>query len=248
MVFGPGDRVTGQGRLVADVDGDWLDPNQTWPLGLSPGVRPRSAHCVRLVDANFADLPATCVPGDIASGIATVAGRWLGDAIRVESLTASRYGRRAVPDWSTPPCPAPPRGWPHGGRDQNTFFQHGDLWDSGAAVTRVTFRPSRTQTVLVVAATDIAAAESFLRPQLPGRLCVVASRFTRAQLTAVCDHLLARWEEWALYGLREHVDEQAQASIKTEPLRVTTEIADWAETVPKGILTLAPILTTTSPP
>jgi hypothetical protein len=69
-------------------------------------------------------------------------------------------------------------------------LDYGDLESSGAMVTRVIFRPSADQEVLVVAATDVDAVTQQLSPQLPNQLCVVPSRFTSAQLDEVRDVLL----------------------------------------------------------
>lgn len=55
--------------------------------------------------------------------------------------------------------------------------------------------------VLVVAAADPDAVEAQLRPQLGDLLCVVTSRWTKAELDAVRAHLHAHWEQWNLYGL-----------------------------------------------
>jgi len=77
-------------------------------------------------------------------------------------------------------------------------LDYGDLESSGAMVTRVIFRPSAGQEVLVVAATDVDAVTRQLSPQLPDQLCVVPSRFTRAQLDKVRDVLLSHWREWRL--------------------------------------------------
>jgi phage tail protein X len=49
--------------------------------------------------------------------------------------------------------------------------------------------------------------------------------------------------EWALDTLGERTDEHGQAVIEVQLLRVTAELADWADTLPDGILTLLPSLT-----
>lgn len=97
--------------------------------------------------------------------------------------------------------------------------------------------------MLVVAATDIAAVEAQLRPQLPDRLCIVASRWTRWQLDAAHEHLRARWEQWGIYGTGPSCDEHAQATMTAKLVRVTDEIASWADGRPAGLVTLDPCLT-----
>ena len=72
--------------------------------------------------------------------------------------------------------------------------------DTGAAVAVTLFRPSEDRAVLVVAASDQAAVEARLRPQLGVLLCVVPSRWTKAQLDEIGDYLRERHEQWQLLG------------------------------------------------
>jgi hypothetical protein len=78
----------------------------------------------------------------------------------------------------------------------------------------------------VVAAADTEAVEALLRPQLGGLLCVVASRWTRAEFDAVRAHLDERWEQWNLYELGETSSEDGQAHIDAKLTRVLPEIAE----------------------
>jgi hypothetical protein len=117
-----------------------------------------------------------------------------------------------------------------------------NLVASGAAVTVVTFRPSPYQAVLVVAASDVEAVESVLRPQLNGRLCVVASRWSRPYLDKIRAHLVARREDWTIDVISGTTDDRAQASITAWSIRVTSDMADWAEDIEAEVLTLEPSL------
>jgi hypothetical protein len=81
-----------------------------------------------------------------------------------------------------------------------------------------------------------------LSAKLPRQLCVVPSRFTRAQLDQVGDVLLARWREWRVESFCTSVDGQAQPYINAEPFRVTAEMAEWADNLPEGLLRLNPAL------
>jgi hypothetical protein len=123
----------------------------------------------------------------------TVTGVWRDDAIEVGSVAAGP-GPSLGPArrLSTPPCAPPVGGWPRGPVDENLRFDVGELLTSGAAVCVGTFRPGRDQAVLVAALTDICAVESALRPQLDWRLCIVQSRWTRAQVDAVKQVFLER--------------------------------------------------------
>jgi hypothetical protein len=97
--------------------------------------------------------------------------------------------------------------------------------------------------VLVVAAADCDAVEAQLRPQLGDLLCVVTSRWTEAELDAIRAHLTAHWEEWNLYGLGPLNGDDGQTRMAAQLTRVLPEIADWATSLARGILALAPWLT-----
>jgi hypothetical protein len=243
MVFEVDDRITGWGRLVADADGEWLDLARFHDLVRRSGPAPRSARSVRLIGADFDAVPTEFGPENAVPGHATITGIWLGEAIEVQSQSPAGPPPRALPNWTTPPCPPPAGGWPRGTRDENLVFDLGDLPTSGAAVTAGTFRPSPEQAVLVVAASDIDAVKTVLQPQLPERLCVVPSRWTRAQLDEVRARFHDHWDDWALDSCGEPADEHGQPFIEVHLVRVTAELADWADTLPDGLLKLVPLLT-----
>ncbi len=69
------------------------------------------------------------------------------------------------------------------------------------------------------------------------------SRWSRAELDGVCAQLAGHWEDWALDRFGERADEQGQPSIEATLVRVTATIADWADSLPAGLLTLVPSLT-----
>lgn len=244
LVFEAGDRVTGSGHIVTDADGIWLDLARVIPLTWSDR---RSNRSVRLIGADLRAVPTQFGP-DTVPGAVTITGIWLGDAIEVESQSPAGRLHAAPPpgtarEWTTPPCPPPDGGWPRGKPNQNLDLDLGDLQTSGAAVTVVTFRPSPEQAVIVVAATDIHAVETVLRPQLPDRLCVVPSRWTPAQLDEAQAHFDHHHADWALDTWGKSADEHAQPFIEVHLLKVTAEIAGWADTLPDGLLKLVPSLT-----
>jgi hypothetical protein len=104
----------------------------------------------------------------------------------------------------------------------------------------VVFWPSADQEVLVVAATDVDAATRQLSKYPPDQLCVVPSRFTRAQLDEVRDALRAHGRDWRLEWFGTSSDAQAQPFITAELFRVTAEMAEWADSLPEGLLRLRP--------
>lgn len=247
--FDFGDEICGWGRLVRTVDGDWFDPPT--PVRLSrfgpPGPPPprASRHRIRIEEANFDAVEHRSERDGFVQGYATVCGQWQGDRIAVHRQTQDRPDRHRRRR-SDPPCPPPPGGWPHGmnGRSiDNLDFEIGDLQETGAAVTVTIFRPSDTQAVLVIAATDIAAVERQLRPQLPDRLCVVPSRWTPGQLHRAGDYLRKKRELWRIYTIGSESEEQAQATVTAGLVRITDEVADWITTQPDGLIELRPWLT-----
>jgi hypothetical protein len=243
LVFDVGDQVTGWGRMVADEEGRWLDLARAifLPLFDPPRSLPRSHRSIRLIDADFDAVPTEFGPHHATPDHATITGMWLGDAIQVQSQSPTGPPPRPIPDWTMPPCPAPRRGWPRGKTDENLDFEGGDL--DGLAVSVVIFRPSPDQAVLVVAASDVDAAKAVLEPQLPGRLCVVPSRWTGPQLDAVQAHLNLHSEDWALDSWGPAVDAHGQPYVEAELLRMTAEIAEWVAGLPVGLLKLVPSLT-----
>ena len=250
MVFDVGDRVTGWGEIRSDDDGVWFDPPHAIPLiGLPPGQRlPRSNNAIRLLDLDAdPDLGAQRT-GSVSGGRwSTVTGIWLGEAIRVLSQVplapADRYAEPALPDWTVPPCSAPDGGWPSGTQQDLMELDLFDLRASENCVTTVTYRPRVDSVVLVVAATDVAAAEAQWRPVVGPRLCVVRSRWSKHQLEEVTGALRAGWQRWAISMISRPVDNQARSSVDTEVLRVVPDLARWAARVPEGILEVRATLT-----
>ena len=90
--------------------------------------------------------------------------------------------------------------------------------------------------------TDAPAVVKQLAPQLPDQLCVIGSRWSRADIDSLCGHLEQRAEHWAVESINESCDERAQATITVKLLRVTREIADWADSQLDGLTNLTPAL------
>ena len=80
-------------------------------------------------------------------------------------------------------------------------------------------RPSEDRAVLVVAASDQAAVEARLRPQLGVLLCVVPSRWTKAQLDEIRDYLRERHGQRQLLGSGPHHTDDGQARMTARAWR-----------------------------
>jgi hypothetical protein len=242
LVVRDGDLVTASGRLVRNQAGDWFEP-PVWVAaagGVPRTIRPVSPVAVHVAGADFDELAGRFEDGGAMEGSATLTGVWSADQLQVQRQ-ASRSPRDArLPRWVTPPCPAPAGGWPrHGG---NLRFDMNDLPGTGGVVTVTVFRPGPDQEVLVVAAADPNAAEIWLRPQFGERLCVVATKWTTAELDAVRAHLHARHRAWNLLQLSQSTGEDGQACMAAKLRRVSSEIGLWAASLPAGIVSLDPWL------
>jgi hypothetical protein len=262
LIIREGDRVTASGRVVRDETGAWFEPPVPVALvyNLSRSVRPVWRGSVLIVGADFGDELWKRFERDGAvEGYAMLTGVWAAGQLRVEHQTAPDYRHRKIPGWEMPPCPSPPGGWPHqtwvydiedvrtGERPAAQYvgldYDLGDLRETGAAVAVTTFRPSEDQAVLVVAADDLEAVEAQLRPQLGQLLCVVPSKWTKAELEAVRAHLHAHQEDWNLYAWGGYSStEDGQAKITARLTRILPEVAAWADSLPAGILDLEPWL------
>ena len=257
LVVREGDRVGASGRLVRNRDGDWFQP--ALPSTLIADLERRVAApwrgAVRVTGASFDHLADRFQRDGEVEGYAAITGIWSGDRLRAIRQTAPEGSPHRDPRWEAPPCPAPAGGWPRldwsggtwGRGVGNLDFDLGDLEDSGAAVAVTTFRPGPDQAVLVVAAADPDAVEAQLRPQLGDLLCVIASRWTTAELDAVRAHLRERWDQWNLYGLGPVNGDDGQARMTAQLTRVLPGIARWGASLPAGILTLQPWLCRAAP-
>ena len=264
VIIREGDRVTASGRVVRADTGDWFEP----PMlvhgvgGLFRSVRPAWRGSIRIVGADFDDelkLSRRFERDGAVEGYATLTGVWAANRLQVEHQALPVRRHPAIPGWTTPPCPPPQGGWPHqtwvydiqdvqtGERPAaaylNLNYDLGDLQETGAAVMVTVFRPSEDQAVLVVAAADPEAVEAQLRPQLGQLLCVVPSKWTRAELEAVHADLRVHHDDWNLYRWGETSTEEGQAKMIASLTRMLPEAASWAASLPAGLLDLEPWLT-----
>jgi hypothetical protein len=128
--------------------------------------------------------------------------------------------------------------------DVELGYDLGDLELTGTAVAVTLFRPGPARTGPCSWSRPVTWQRSNpgLRPQLGESLCVVPSRWTKAQLDTVGDYLHYQWELWRLYGLGLHNTDDGQPHMAARLVRVLPEIAAWAATLPNDILLLEPWL------
>lgn len=247
LVVREGDQVQASGRLVRDRSGEWFEP--TLPV-VGPGGRERYVRpvwgvgAVRVVGADFAALSNRFERNGDVEGWAFLSGVWFRQQLVVEKQAAPRADTALRHSWVSPPCPPPHGGWPAVVRrgDVELEYDLGDLRETGAAVAITLFHPGEGQAVLVIAASDVAAVEVQLRPQLGRSLCIVSSRWSKSQLDTVGDYLHRHHEQWNIYQWGPRNDHDGQAHVAARLVRVLPEIAAWAGTIPSGILLLDPWL------
>jgi hypothetical protein len=190
---------------------------------------------VRVTGADFGVLTGRFEKDGAVEGWATLTGTWAGGQFLAVRQEPPATRSAALTPWVTPPCPPPGGGWPAGPRTTPELSRDlTDLAETGATVALTWFRPGEDQTVLVVAAADPAAVEARLRPRLGGSLCVVPSRWTKAQLDDVTSQLHARAGQWNLSTIGRTRAGDGQALVSADLIRVLPEIAAWARSLPPG--------------
>jgi len=98
--------------------------------------------------------------------------------------------------------------------------------------------------VLIVAASDVDLVERISRPRLPRRLCVVASRYSADQVRDVEATFATRHRSGSSSsGGRAGSIKTVSRTPSPNSCGVTDDLADWADTLPGGLLELRPSMT-----
>jgi hypothetical protein len=241
LVVRPGDRVSASGRYVSCDDGEWLDLARVDGLVFLPAGW-RSSHSVRLIGLDPAGVPRDYGSDHIIPGKVRVTGIWQDETIRVDDQGPVTYPAQSHREF-VPPCAAPVGGWDTLA-SSNHVPELQSLRASGAIVRDEWRCTSGGAVVLIVAASDVDLVERILGPRLPRRLCVVASRYSADQVRDVeamfaTRHRQWRFESWGPGGL----DHDGQPHAFAELMRVTDDLADWADTLPDGLLELRASMT-----
>lgn len=268
-VVGDGSRVTGTGQVVA-VPGRsvrFCAPVARADIGYPEGQEPPPQYCEMGVDVAGIDL-STLVDRREAQGsvegLAQLTGTYDDGVLTVEEQAPPRWPEsREAPD--VPPCDPPDGGWPRDPRllaplgspdegDVNLVAEQPALDRYRAehprdVVTVALLRPFPDSVLLGVAASDAAAArraEQALRPAYGPRLCVVLSRYTRAQVTAAQAMVdIASPESTRLGvfgGAGEGISDDLQVEVGYDVVMVTEELARRVEQHPDGLVALRPWL------
>jgi hypothetical protein len=240
-------RATGR---VLEVEGEvWFERPEPVPLVWPPRPPRPGRFAVR---AHGVDLDRLDRRQQHATGIegwTTLTGTWQSQRLRVRTQTSwqppdSRRGRR-----TDPPCAPPPQGWPRNGEHGNPMpsAPPDDEWEALSIMQVAWFHPAGAGPVLVVSAEDPARVERLLRPEFGAALCVVPSRYTRQQIEGVARRLRVEGESrrWLISMHGSGVGGDGQPRLTVELARVVPAMAEWAATVPDGLLAvdvwLAPV-------
>jgi hypothetical protein len=241
LVVRPGRRVSAAGRYVAREDGDWLDMALVNDLMFHPpGWKTR--YSLPLLGLDPARVPSDWGPDRrTLPGWVRVIGVWDGIAITVDEQ-APVHQPRHVPPTFRPPCAPPTEGWDRTTSSRDVPELEG-LRASGAIAADCWMREDGGAVVLIVAATHVELVHSALGPRLPRRLCVVASRYSAEHVREVHEVLNAPARDWGLQiWSAAGLDQDGQPHAHAELVRVTDDLAAWADTLPDGLLDLRPTI------
>jgi hypothetical protein len=248
LILRPGDQVRVSGRVVAVPHG---------PVRLcAPVPVPAAADedpdtCSIGIRADGIDLSRVqlrTVEQGTVSGYAAVRATYQGDRLRV--TWQGRWHRPAEPPLlDRPPCPAPNGGWGTASVGGNLYFGPVSRYartHPGAIVDMALMRPGKRQVIaLVLTSGDPRPVTAALAQSYPRQLCVVRSRFTRAELRhALRVFDIPQWQatparEWAV---GESWTRRGQVYVDVDLLRVTPAVASAASGLRPGLLSLHPFL------
>jgi hypothetical protein len=252
LVLKDGALTRAAGRVVGYDGQVWFEPPMPVPPLANQPVRPsgwgvltRGVDLLALTNRHERD-------GGV-EGRAVFAGEWRQERLHVLEQQAQRLPDPSPnPRWDRPPCSPPTHGWPHS--------EPGPEYEPGVnlsprpphpipGATAVTvFRPAPTQVVLVVATTEPAQAEALLRPLYGDAVCIVPSRWTAGEIEVVRAAINRHLTEWLIFGAGQTSAEDGQALPYANVTRLIPKMADWARSIPTGLLDVRVWLTPQTPP
>ncbi|HEY4455346.1 MAG TPA: hypothetical protein VGN81_13610 [Pseudonocardiaceae bacterium] len=238
------------GRVLV-IDGtawfEWPLP-RTLELRIPPVAPGKGPYAVRAhsVDVDRLDRRKQYDDGTI-EGWAALTGLWRDHELHVHTQNPMPQPVAWTNQWATPPCPPPQDGWPtvpvYPPMTAANLTERPPQPDECAelTITQVTsFRPHPTQPVLVVAAEDPERAERALRPRFGAALCVVASEYRQQEIDATVRRLREEMSarRWPITSTGRSASSAGQPTVTAHLAWLKPEVAQWAETVPDGLLDL----------
>lgn len=195
-------------------------------------------------------------PGGVIEGWTTLTATWHHGELHAQAQDPMPAADVEPNRWISPPCPPPAAGWPvvpivgsMTAANLPAFPPRREQW-ADLTITQITlFHPEPTQPVLVVAAEDPERAERALRPTFGAALCVVASRYRRRDIDAVQDRLQQELSarRWRMTSTGRSASDAGQPTVTAQFAWIESEVAQWAATVPDGLLDADAWLTPTTP-
>jgi hypothetical protein len=246
LVLRAGTRTAATGRVVAYAGQVRFEPPLPVPaVGYAPGSEPppRPTGCGVAVDGvDLSDLAYRREKDGGIEGWAALTGTWSDERLVVSGQRAAGPGgagehRRPFPRWDVPPGDPPQGGWPAGRSGGNP--DPAPPGDIPGALSVTVFRPRAALPVLVVATTDPTGADELLRPMYGDGVQIVGSRWTPTEVQATRRGIDLFMDDGTAYTTGQTATEDGQVLITAEVVRVTPELADWARSVPDGLLDLA---------
>jgi hypothetical protein len=247
-VIRDGSVASASGRVLV-VDGAvWFEGPH---VRVMPSVFPRSAagkgpYAVRAhgVAVDRLDRRAQYPDGTV-DGWTTLTGTWQDRELHVHSQASPSDREVSAHRPTVPPCPAPSGGWPTSAIVRPMTAANlparpprPDEW-AELTITQVTqFHPDPAQPVLVVAAGDPERVERALRRRFGASLCVVASRYRQEEIDAAVDRLREEMSSrrWPITMTGRGASSAGQATVTARFAWIEPEVAEWAATVPDGLL------------
>ena len=251
LMLREGCRVQASGRVIAVAGEVWFEPPLPVPLeaytsGHEPAPK-RSGLGIPVRGVDLGGLERRRSKDRALEGWAQLTGHWSAGELVVAEQDAPSWLVRPEPRWDNPPCEPPAGGWPHGRRDENLEPPR-DLEGHPAVVGVMLVRPSPTQVVLVVVSTEPDQTREQLAACHLSRSCVVASRWTRAQVHEAQSQLATGLASWRIYQTAQTHGQDCQIRLEAAAVEVVPEFAEWASTVPDGLLQVRVWLAPTSSP
>ena len=262
-----GQTVEASGRIVS-VPGKPLRfcaPESFPAVAYAPGREPAPAWCplgVNVTGVAMATLSMRRTKNGATEGWGYLRGTYRAGTVAVSMQSAQRVMPESYESLTTPPCPAPAAGWQRTAPGSNQTAITDKMWaynsaHPGQVVTSSIFRPSATNAVVVIAVADLATGRAAL-PDAPRSLCLVQSRFTRAQITHAqqpfSQDLLSHRTDGAgvVVTSGEGVAKDGQVELDVEVVRITPTVLAWAQAAPAGLVHLTswlqPVLPESPPP
>jgi hypothetical protein len=151
-----------------------------------------------------------------------------------------RLVRTPAGDWFEPPLPDEGPAW-SGGPPVPTPSRY------AVAVVGVDFDNIDRRFERDASIEGFATVEAiWLGDQLQVRGQTTDRLWSREELEPVREHLLERWNEWRVFRIVHDLDEHAQPFFTVELVRVTDEVATWADAQPTDLCRLQPWLARSS--